>query len=132
MFIQAHLDILVLTEIWLDKTIEGSEILPSRSGLLLLRTDRNRNGGGVVFVISNLIPFNVIPELSEGSIKSLWIELFPCSKRSLLAGGVYGPPSKTGFYNSFTLVCEKGLQSINQKILILGDLNSDLLHPTLP
>ena len=36
MFVEAHLDILVLTEIWLDKTIEGSEMLPSRSGLLLL------------------------------------------------------------------------------------------------
>ena len=30
MFIEAHLDILVLIETWLDKTIEGSEIFPSR------------------------------------------------------------------------------------------------------
>ena len=71
--------------------------------------DRNRNDGGVAFVIFNLIPFIVKPELSGGSMESLWIELFPCSKRSLLACDVYGPPSKAGFYDSFTLECEKAL-----------------------
>ena len=65
-------------------------------------------------------------------MESLWIELFPRSKRSLLVYCAYRPPSKADFYDHFTSECERSLLSVGQKLLIVGDLNSDLLHPTLP
>ena len=65
-------------------------------------------------------------------MESLWIELFPKSKRSLLVCCVYRPPSKADFYDNFTSECEKCICSVDQKVLIVGDLNSDLLHPALP
>ena len=132
MFIAAQLDVLALTETWLDETVVDSEILPSGSGLSLLWMDRNRRGGGVAFMISAMVSFIVRFDLREGNVESLWIELFPHSKRSLLVCCAYCPPSKADFYDYFASECERSLLSASQKVLIVGDLNSDLLHPTLP
>ena len=54
-------------------------------------------------------------------------------KGSLLLCCVYRPPSKVDFYDLFILECEKLIlhNARNfQKILVLGDLNSDLLNTT--
>lgn len=132
MFIATQLDVLALTETWLDETMVDSEILPSGSGLSLLQVDRNRHGGGVAFMISAMMSFIVRPDLRKGNIESLWIKLFPRSKRSPLVCCAYHPPSKADFYDHFALECERSLLSASEKVLIVGDLNSDLLHPTLP
>ena len=76
MFIAAQLDVLALTETWFDDTVVDSEILPCGSGLSLLRMDRNRCGGGVAFMVSTMVSFIVRPDLREGNVESLWIELF--------------------------------------------------------
>ena len=130
MFIAAQLDVLALTETWLDDTVVDSEILPCGSGLSLLRMVRNRCGGGVAFMVSTMVSFIVRPDLREGNVESLWIELFPRSKRSLLMCCAYRLPSKADFYDHFTSECERSLLSVSQKFLIVGDLNSDLLHPS--
>ena len=44
----------------------------------------------------------------------------------------YCPPSTADFYDHFASECERSLLSASQRVLIVGDLNSDLLHPTLP
>ena len=55
--------------------------------------------------------------------------IFLRSKRSFLMCCVYRPPSKADFFIS---ECEKSLCNVNKKLLLIGDFNSDLLHPTLP
>ena len=43
----------------------------------------------------------------------------------------YKPPSKLDFYEHLTLECEKGFSHAS-KVLIVGDLNSNILSPMLP
>ena len=63
---------------------------------------------------------------SSGEIKSLLVELYPKSKRSLLLCCAY-----TGLLISTSLLeCEKGFSCVS-KLLIVGDLNSNILSPKL-
>ena len=58
----------------------------------------------------------------EGNVESLWVELFPRTKRSLLLCCVYRPPSKVDFYDLFASECEKIMLHSAQsfrKVLIL-------------
>lgn len=111
--------------------ISDHEVFPTGSGVSLVLADRNRHGGRVAFVVSDHLRFCVRPDLREGNVESLWIELFPHSKRSLLICCVYRPPSKVDFYDLFTLECEKLVlhnAQTYQKVLVFGDLNSNLLN----
>ena len=65
------IDILALTETWLDESIDDSEV--SLAGYSILRKDRNRRGGGVAFIISNQIRFKSCSEISEGQAESTCI-----------------------------------------------------------
>ena len=87
-------DMLALTETWLDDTISDCEIFPAGSGVSLMQSDRNRHGGGVAFVVSDRLRVCIRSDLREGNVESLWVELFPHTKRSLLLCCVYRPPSK--------------------------------------
>ena len=55
MFIAAQLDVLALTETWLDDTVVDSKILPCEPGLSLLWMDRNQCGRGVAFMMVSFI-----------------------------------------------------------------------------
>ena len=59
------------------------------------------------------------------------MELYSQSKHSLLLCCAYRPPSKMDFYEYFAIECEKGF-SYTQKVLIVGDLNSNILSSKLP
>ena len=126
-----HLDVLTLSETWLDDTIPDSEILPGECDYSLIRRDRNRHGGGVAVLISNHFRHCQKLDFSTGEIESLWVELYPRNKRSLLLCCAYRPPSKLDFYEHLTLECKKGFLHPS-KVLIVGDLNSNILSPQLP
>jgi len=70
------LDVLTLSETWLDDTIPDSEILPVDCGYLLFRRDRNRHGGvwqfyyQIIFLIVHMHP-----DLSGGHVESIWGDL---------------------------------------------------------
>ena len=51
MIISEGVDVLAITEKWLDKMIADSEVCPN--GYNIYRNDRNRKGGGVAFIVSN-------------------------------------------------------------------------------
>ena len=75
-------DIMTLSETWLDETVSDLEIYLD-DYYAIVRRDRNRRGGGVAILISKVVPFCLCPELSEGRVESLWVNLFPGSKRSV-------------------------------------------------
>ena len=126
-----HLDVLTLSETWLDDTVPDGEILLVECGYSLFRHDRNRYGGGVAIILFNCFPYCPHPDLSAGQIESIWGELYPQSKRFLLLCCAYQPPSKMDFYNHFLIECENGVQR-SQKMLLTGDLNSNTLSSRLP
>ena len=78
-----HFDVLALSETWLDDTVSDVEVLPPGCECSLLRQDRNWHGGGVAFLISNYIRY-CRREFHGGHVETLWMELYPQSKRSLL------------------------------------------------
>ena len=108
-----------------------AEILPVGCDILFIRKDRNHNGGGVAILLSNTVRHSQKFDLSSGSIESLWVELYPQSKRSLFLCCTYRPPSKMDFYDHLTLECTKG-SLLTKKLLIIGDFNSNSLSPKLP
>jgi len=92
--------------------VSDHEVLPDEYSLY--RRDRNRHGGGVAILISNHICYSQKPDFSNGEIESLWVELYPRSKRSLLLCCAYRPPSKLDFYEHLTLECEKGFSCVKK------------------
>lgn len=72
-----HIDVLTLSETWLDDTVPDAEIQPAGCDFSLLRRDRNRNGGGVAIVLSSRVHYCQKCDLSSGHIESLWVELYP-------------------------------------------------------
>ena len=90
-----------------------------RSSLLVLTYhsfgQRNHHGSGVAFVVSDQLHICVTPYLliREGTVESLWIELFPQRKNpyccNVMLHCAYHPPSKADFYDLFTLKCEKSM-----------------------
>lgn len=64
MIVSEGVDVLAITETWLDEMIADSEVCPN--GYNIYRNDRNRKGGGVAFIVSNRLRFKPRPDLSEG------------------------------------------------------------------
>ena len=50
LFTRNHMDIVAVTETWLDPSIDDSEIFPYSSSINIVRNDRNRHGDGVAFL----------------------------------------------------------------------------------
>jgi len=111
--------VLTLSETWLDDAVPDGEVIPTGFGYSLFRRDRHRHGGGVAIIISNNIPHCLRLDLSTGQTESLWGELYPRSKRSLLLCCAYRPPSKMDFFDHFAIECENGFRC-SPKILIFG------------
>ena len=64
-----------------DNSVTDLEVCLSHNNFSVLRQDGNHREGGFAVFISNKIRYRVRPELSKGYIESLWIELFPNSKK---------------------------------------------------
>ena len=61
LFIQSHsIDIMTLSETWLDDTVSNLEVFPPHYGLSIVRRDRNRRGGGVAIIFSNHVHYQLV------------------------------------------------------------------------
>ena len=97
---EEKLDILTLLEMGLDDTIGISEIC--LAGMSIFRRDQNRRGGGVaILIIPNTLRFALQPDLNTNSIESLWLEIYPRSKRSMLICSTYRHFSQNDFSSIF-------------------------------
>ena len=72
----------------------------------------------------------IISDFCEGHIESVWIELFPSAKRSVLFCCAYQPPSQHTFFANFLAECETACSHC-PRLCILGDMNADLFVPSL-
>ena len=109
LFIQQYnVDVMKSSETWLDESVSDLEVCPNGYNLLIFRRHRNRRGGGVAVLLSSNVRCRVCPDISEGNIESLWIQLYPNTKRAVLVCCVYRSPSDYHFYYNLILECEKG------------------------
>ena len=124
---KSQLDILCLTETWLDNTITDNELYIN--GYKIERRDRNRTGGGVMMYIKEHLNYNLRKDISiiQPNIENIWIQIDwkKKSKSPFLISCIYRPPSSNvEYYNGILDMIEKA--SFEDKhIFILGDLNYD-------
>ena len=114
-----------ITESKLDKTVLDGEI--NIDGYELVRSDRNRHGGGVVCYIQNDISFNVRGDFSN-EIENIFLDIFLPKTRPILIGILYRPPDQSGFVDKLSSAISKTSCFNNQEVYILGDLNINLIN----
>ena len=114
--------ILGVTETKLDNSIQDSEI--HIENYVLIRCDRNRNGGGVACYVRNDINFNHKTVFSS-EIENIFIDIILPKSKPFTVGIFYRPPNK---YNFLDLINEdfNKLNTENNDIFILGDMNINL------
>ena len=85
------LEVLVINESKLDNTITDGEIhIP---GYVLIRKDRNRQGGGVALYIKENISFSDRHDLAPARLEIICVEINLPYNRSFLVSTWYRPPS---------------------------------------
>ena len=106
----------------MDDSVVSSEIQIENYDLI--RSDRNRHGGGVACFIRNDLSYNRKSFLPS-EIENIFIEIFLPHSRPRIVGTIYRPPSQ----GSFTETITEDLLKINTsdtEIYILGDFSINL------
>ena len=94
----------------------------------MLRCDRKgKGGGGIMIYVSNLFCVVSKPEISDGFVESLWMEIHMKYNKNIIIGGVYRPPPPE---NEWLDYFERQMAKIRESgnhIIVAGDFNVNLL-----
>ena len=124
-----NLDVLIITESKLDKTIPNNLIMiqgyhePVRRDRLI----NGRNGGGVLIYIAEHIIFQHKPELQSAYFEHIWVDI-KIKNLTFAINALYRPPSETADnHNKFLEVSENILGKLSSynsdHKIIASDLN---------
>ncbi|XDV11531.1 hypothetical protein PO909_000447 [Leuciscus waleckii] len=115
--------VLALSETHLDCSFDNSQL--AVEGYRLFRKDRNQNGGGVAFYISENIAVTLREDLMGSDIEMIWLQLNIQFKKPILVGCCYRPPSPNVDY--LEKICDNIEKAAAQTkdIFLLGDFNID-------
>ncbi len=117
-----NLDIVAITETWLDTSVLDHEIIPS--GYTIFRRDRiNRIGGGVLLAFKNNLIVTRRIDL-EVNCELLWCELTSEMGSRFLFGVYYRPPNSDLDYMSSLEESFLKIENLNMdKVFLVGDFN---------
>jgi exonuclease III len=118
-------EILAINESRLDNNITDNLI--KIQGYTIVRKDRDRHGGGVVFYIKNNIAFKVRFDLCYDDLETLTVEIEKPSQKYFLITTWYRPPSSEISIMSKFEQLLKNLEDCNKESIILGDFNCNIL-----
>ena len=125
----SEIDVLFLIETFLKPKVPDSVFeIP---GYVMYRKDRPgvKQGGGILAYVNFKLKENRRIDLEEKEIKTLWLDIFPFnSKRPLLVGALYRPPSSNEDIDSRI---EKNIENAylqNRETIIVGDFNINYLN----
>ena len=119
-------DILVVTETHLDNVIQNSEIYLDTFSENVQRKDRNNSGGGLLIYAKENIKIDRKSELENDVDETIWVEVH-AKGHSFLLCSTYRPEWSGAEY-WIRLNHAIGLAyQISDKIVLVGDLNSNLL-----
>ena len=121
-------DILTLNETRLDSSILDCEVqIP---GYDIIRSDRNRYGGGVAIYIRTIIPYIIRKDLLQDTLELLCIEVRKPKSKPVLISTWYRPPSaKIELFQKFENFL-KLIDNEDKDIIITGDLNCNFIEHT--
>jgi exonuclease III len=124
MITKAKIDILCLTETWLDESVLDSDILID--GYMLFRKDRGGRGGGVAIYVRDNINFIDRSVTLHNGVEAVLVEIVSRTKNpNILLTCMYRPPNcSADIFDNIVDYIEK-LFSENKEVVILGDLNYD-------
>ena len=78
--------------------------------------------------VNCLVPDMVQNDFEGEGIESIWLELFPSSKRFIMMCCAHRPPSSNFSLQALYEQCDMAL-AVSNHLLICGDLNHNLLEP---
>ena len=116
--------IIGISESKIDETVLDGEI--DIEGFKLERSDRNRQGGGVVCYISKEITYNVRDKFSS-NIENIFLDILLPKTKPILIGILYRPPKQSGFLHKLTTAISNTNNFEQQEVYILGDININLI-----
>ena len=124
------LDVLALSETRFDSSI--SDELLAIDGSDIIRADRNRNGGGVCIYIRCHVNYEKRSDLIPTGLEAVCLEIKQSNNSpSFIISSIYRPLSAP--IEVFSKI-EKLIDLVdnkNNEVYILGDLNCNMLEPTL-
>lgn len=126
-----NIDILTISESWLNSSVTNREI--AIDDYKLHRLDRlHKKGGGVCAYIKKNIKASVIKDLSKVSVSNfhqLWISLQCQKNKSIIICVTYRPPdTPLGCFEDLLKPNYVQALTLNKQILVLGDLNCNMLE----
>ena len=114
-----------VTESKLDRSVLDEEI--NIDGYELVRSDRNRHGGGVACYIRSDISFNVRDDFSS-EIENIFLDILLPKMKPILIGILYRPPDQPKFLDNLSTSISQTCSFNEQEVYILGDLNINLIN----
>ena len=117
-----NISVLGITETKLHNTVSNKEL--KIDGYNLLRSDRNKNGGGVACYIKNNIAHNRKLSISE-NIENIVLDILLPKSKPITVGIINRPPNQVGFIDHFNNALGKLPFQWNE-IYLLGDFNVNL------
>ena len=93
-----------ISESKLDETVLNSEILIP--GYQILRSDRNRHGGGVLCYIKDTICFKRRENFST-EFENIFFDILLPQTKPILIGNIYRPPDQSGFLDKLQILIIK-------------------------
>ena len=118
-----NIDILGVTETWLDSGISDGEVHVDGYGMH--RLDRGgRRGGGVCIYYRNNLPVKPRPDLSNPDVEAAWLEI--CSKDRVVFGCLYRPPqARADLWEDIDDMLSASTTMQND-VILCGDFNVDM------
>ena len=114
-----NLDVLTLSETWLDSSFSDEEI--AIDNFRMERCDRCRNGGGTAMFIHERFVYERLPLSPElNNLEMVMCAVKLPRSRPLLIGSVYRPPDDKNFTGLFMKYLEQ-LPFESSEIFLLGD-----------
>ena len=119
----SNLSVIGLSETKLDDSVFDAEI--NIEGYTLIRSDRNRHGGGVACYVKQHLTFDVKYYFSN-EIENIFIDIFLPKTKPFTLSFFYRPPNQ---YNFLHLIEDdfKKLNPESKELHILGDININTL-----
>ena len=117
-----NISVLLITETKLDNTVSNEELkIDSYS---LLRSDRNKNGGGVACYIKNYVAHNRKSSISE-NIENIVLDILLPKSKPIVVGIIYRPPNQVDFISYFRNALGK-LPFQSDEFYLLANFNINL------
>lgn len=115
------LHVLGVGETWLDNNIDDKEI--GIDGYSIIRSDRNRHGGGVMFYVHDSLSYQQV-QLIGHEVESIWLK-FDIDRKKFVLGNIYRPPrSDIAYFDKILDLIEQAM-NVSDNVIVIGDLNID-------